>query len=130
MVFPIPERTQPLYGNGKEQNDCSCNCWITTVALGVILLIAGIVLISGAFGNFNIPGYICVAIGLAALAIGSCIRCCAKNKSELNNHVNDAAANQQAGQTLPNSFQRFEVPTDNDLLKNLKDLDDAFQVRP
>jgi|GEM_PF-5190452 len=81
MSVPSIECSLPFCGIAKEQTNFSCNFRITTVILGVIFLIAGLTLISGAFGSFEfVSGVVCTAIGLVAIAIGSCMRCVTQNE--------------------------------------------------
>ena len=79
-----------------EQTECSRNFRITCVVLGVMLLFAGITVLSGAFGNLGIipfgnlgiiPGWACVAAGIVLLGVGLCMRCIKESKDGTTDNV-------------------------------------------
>lgn len=68
--------TSPCTANFKDQTTLSRASRIVTFAIGVILVITGILFLSGAFGNSNfILGGACMAAGVIIATLGSCIRC-------------------------------------------------------
>jgi tetratricopeptide (TPR) repeat protein len=97
--------TWPFCGKPKEQTNFSRNFRITAVALGVILLIAAALILSGALSCHPAIGYVCGLIGLIALAVGGCVRCVKENQNvtggEQSNQQTHAAVNVSHVQDRP-----------------------------
>lgn len=94
MNVPSLQCTLPFCGCTAEQSDCSFYSRNTSVAIGVILLVIGLLILSGACGSSIdiVGGWACLSIGFLTFAIGACLRCAT---TKTHNDEDDAPVSQE-----------------------------------
>jgi predicted Zn-dependent protease len=115
-ILPTQSSLPVSTSSDNEKADCVSFVKIAVFAISMFLLLAGIVILSGAFGNLGDEiGWTIAALGLVGLAI-SCVRC-SKNDhlSNTNGHQSDPFMS-STYHTTQNDFA-WSTPQENNLFQ-------------